>query len=662
MLVFVMLILIYNNLLKKIVHGFIVENYYILKTNLISLFVIIGRRIIISFFYNVIFFSSLYWFCFWILPYLFKYIPCNIFLKLSILNNNINNILSSGTSVLVGLLTLSVSFYIFIYREQKSSSESAINIVSRSVLITLFIFLSIVTILYGLHFKLYYLDEIDKNKLSEFGYYRINTWVLLYIINLYFAFRLGRDLIRDAKVRFLLDKTIIQVKNLIFQLSLAFKGKNKFFKKYRTEIYDFLHFNIESVYQMFSLCVEKNMNKVFEKNFKEWKKVLSFLHTDPRLIHIDNNIRHVYLLKIDPIEYINLYKSILNNHMSLIFTLLNKSRIEAANDAIECFFNLMPNDIEAYLNDDDDTIVEENYIELITQFITSLHELSDHLYDKHSIGLTELISNIKGNFQILDQSENYAYLNYGFLTVYKALIIKSVEKEDIQNLSKLSYNMIQMINHEKSEEFEDSIEKTERFTSIIRKIGGKTISDVFNKVVIKDNHKYIEEQYLKGCIYILLQSILKGIEISKYSSTGFLIKFIVTNFEDSSLSEVFGKFMENKGINNPYIIRENKYTRINTDLNYNRHTLDYCLKKLGILIFCQQKYVNKKEIKFKYIPKEFINIKLIKNSSEISLHYLNYLIEKVSLAKNKYGLLFLTDKEFMKQIKQELVYNLTLES
>ncbi|MFP3514150.1 hypothetical protein SB775_32140, partial [Peribacillus sp. SIMBA_075] len=79
-----------------------------------------------------------------------------------------------------------------------------------------------------------------------------------------------------------LQDLIKEIDDEIFNLQFALT------KYQRSTIYPTLHMYVESIYQLFTTAIEKNMNEVYEINYNRWVRLLATLFQSPRLGFIDN--------------------------------------------------------------------------------------------------------------------------------------------------------------------------------------------------------------------------------------------------------------------------------------------------------------------------------------------------------------------------------------
>ncbi|WP_342495087.1 hypothetical protein MHH29_07200 [Bacillus sp. FSL K6-0046] len=178
---------------------------------------------------------------------------------------------------------------------------------------------------------------------------------------------------------------------------------------------------------------------------------------------------------------------------------------------------------------------------------------------------------------------------------------------------------------------------------------------------------YLSSNILKSStIIILLQNLIKSIEISNYATAGFLVKFLVTNISGKDINRglkilkkrptLFTSIWEEQQENK----NEDTFKGINEHPDYpikiNDETFDYCLRKAFILLYGQHVYSIKKKLWYVNRRREKgTEIQLRKECNPCD--YSEYIITKTKIASTKYGLLFFEDTEIMKIIYNELGVN-----
>lgn len=176
--------------------------------------------------------------------------------------------------------------------------------------------------------------------------------------------------------------------------------------------------------------------------------------------------------------------------------------------------------------------------------------------------------------------------------------------------------------------------------------------------VVYDHEKYSEYPNLKGItLGILLQNLIKSIEISNYNITGFLVKFLVTNFSGGDLNRRLLVLKNNRHSNSSVLEGNLKIEDIDENgifaIKINDETFDYCFKKAFILLFAQHLYSVKNNLW--YTEKWDENGNEIKLNKEFQrCNYSKYIMDKIQAASSKYGLLAFQDEKVMKAVYKEI--------
>src|SRR5699024_10803837 len=369
--------------------------------------------------------------------------------------------------------------------------------------------------------------------------------------------------------------------------------------------FDYLHSCIESQYQMFILSINNNMGVLYRERFNEWKSYLTDMTQGYKREGVLAAVPVDILNRSNPKKFESYYQAILENHMGLITILYENHKLIEAEEALKTFFTMEPSN------------VEENLRKI---YISKLHELVLTVYLDHDVGFDSALHGLE-QFCKGDMSNES---NSG-LGIYEDLILKAIERDEVDSVSSIVYSMIEPIQYQ-----EDLKTNNEDL-----------------KVRLKFLKRYKRDQfytkYRQCIIFITLRSILKSIELSRYSSTGFLLKFTVTNFY--SLKSYFSfdlkrtfdvlvdSIKQNLGTN-PYMDHEAPQSILPVTPNYNTNTLVYCLEKMSILLYGQQSFADK--MKLNREKNEIVNNRKKINVSKVlsETNSLDYLFSKIILAKN----------------------------
>ncbi|WP_258832405.1 hypothetical protein [Peribacillus frigoritolerans] len=701
--------------------GRVKANFYICSKIIFSSF-------ISSFYVALITLLTLYTIFFWLLPLFNLSNLSGFFYQRNYGFSNLNDVLSqnlilSTTQSLSIILPATLTFVLFIFREQRNSFESALNSVTNNRSILFFIIISLITIFYGYH--LHYIitnaidyipsssaesnitntsNEIDTLQNTNSQLDRLDIWISLILLTFYFMYKMVKNMMRNINIRYILNETIKRSEKEVNSLRFCEIGSEGI----RKEFYEYLYYDTESIFQMLKVAIEKNMDKVFTTKLQEWSTVVSSIHSDAIEKQLQSKFKenypdynklswhykdieistNEYLLVRDKKMYEDYYKLILKNYLSLIMILYKNHKLEEAVRCIRRFFDLYPREIIEGSN------------KLLPIFITSLNELTLLLLDEKSASIKPFLEKLEE----LIKAGNYKDKK-NLLVIYKTLISKTLEKGDVRLLTLIVYSMKKGTKEEIDKNSLYKINRTisDVFSKLSKKIEGLTVlnddkfesklgkninmkvenrkfesksenlnitvyneklkekiffNNVFEMLSVNDekqNDERIENDYEEMVIYLILQTILKTIETTSYPSTGFLIKFIVTNFNSEMLIRTYKNFISQPQ-GNPYENGENT-TLIMEKFDFNEQTIHYCLKKLVILLYGQQIFIDESKVEFDHLPQgKYINIPYLKNKE------LDYFYNKISKVQNGYGFSWITNDKFMKELKTKLVREILISS
>jgi len=506
------------------------------------------------------------------------------------------------------IFTISIPFYYFIAREQKSLSESSLNLDRKGL--RHFFYTSIIIIAGG-----YILASFDDLQKEKYIFFALSFSVLSMI---FFISSLGfiRHLLQSININYLFFR-ILDRTNFSFKALLLKKNQYKFFRK---KLYDNLNYLIESIYQMLNQSINKGLIKVYSSNYEEWKKTIHLI--------FKGNRGDIELISKDDLQYSNLYKIILKNQVALIIALYANNRLSEGYDALMNLFVLVP-DGDIRSTDNMNQKIEEKYNELMKEYLSTLCGLGLFFY-KSNIILHPLILQIK---RLPIQRIGIDKI----ISVYRTWIIKITESCDVKMLVCLSYALMETI----EETSQQSIIENELINS-----GDKVSISQMENLMSKALNVHLSgtEKSVGRCIYILLNAAVKSLEMSQYQCVGFIIKFIVSNFDSKITNIAFKEFISNDGRDNKFDNCEIGSSFGLTSFNLNKKTDKYCLEKLSFLLYGQQVYIKTNNISIRYVPSEYINI------TECISDNIEYIYNKIIAGKDKFGLIWLGNEKFHKRL------------
>lgn len=609
---------------------------------------------------------------FWIIPPSFSWLTeenlscIGIWFSLAEFSDrDILELLKFVVSASIAGLPLSLTFYYFYYREQKSISESAV--IRNSIRIPCimgifcFFFMGVYSSLLAWTFSnsmrlvetvqsklLLKAMLVDRNistleiptvtplAISVAQQNRLFITLCLFALSISFALMLLKKLLSSINISWLLSCYIEEIKILLCKL-LIISSKDQYIC-YRENIYNKSMVLVESIYQMLIGTVEKNISVVYSENIVRWMDILTFLYRRGKVApYGDLLIRYVYLFKTDTKCYTELYRTILRNHLLLIIALYNKNKQHDGYMCIRYFLLLNPRAIYGLQRSND---------LIITEYFAALHDMSVFLLKSDAMAFRKLLSDVQGAI-----NEKAEIIN--LMMLFKALMVKAVRDDDLKLITELAYalrNFIENIsddvvpNQAVCEEIVCNEEVTDQGVSNLE--GFISLSYYAQKM----SGTIGKKKYEGIALYLLMQATIKSIELSHYGLTGFLIKHIISNFESERIEKVHNSIKIKNGIRDDILETGGLFDKINIAFNIDANTAIYCVKKLTVLLYLQQRYRCENPIQaFRCMPKEFLT------TSNIVHDDINYLFVKLQSVNSQYGLLSVSEKSFFDRIKQELI-------
>jgi hypothetical protein len=623
------------------------------KLNILSELSIIAQRLFIGFSKNYIAFSWVSFILFIIFIGILYIIFPNFFIIQGIVNyigerffdllkielneenkNIIIKILEAGTNFITVFISVSLTLYFFTIRQRRTISLSNINVIIRNNSFSFFIIL--LCVVYGKLFLIFN-KGTGLETFSEVSQYtRVAIWCLLFLLSVFNALSIVRYMLKSVNQGFLLKQNFGHINSTTKKLTYSFINKNsnlfiwKVTKKFKIIIINYLHDSIESHYQMLTVAINNNMGSLYDKNYNDWNSFLTDFMQGYNKGEISAAVPHEKLYAIDPESFCNYYKSIIRNQKELIMTLLDNNKLIDAEEAFKTLTTLEPSHL---------------YEDLREIYLSNLHEILINIYLNHDIGFRYGIEGLEKycNADTLKEKSSG-------LVVYQDLLLKAVERNDVNQISNLVYSMIKPLDRENA-----GMHSNKKLNKVLKFLNRYKNKDFMNK-------------YLQSVVFIVLQSVLKSIELSKYNSTGFLIKFLITNFYSESKSrsltfrntfEYFTQSVQKEIDENPYIDKGSLKSRLTVSPNFNPSTRIYCLHKLALLCYGQQRFSDTMKMAWKATSTENSNREKINIASSLKdCIYIDYLFLKINRAKNKYGMIYLEDMQFMGELKEIVIFNL----
>lgn len=504
----------------------------------------------------------------------------------------------SITDVLKFVIPVTITIYTFAYRERKQIASSMISSISEKIQLNFFIFFSILSFSIGI--VLY--NWVDEKEISDYKALAI-AWYIIVIIAGWLLYLVLRKSFHNIDIGKIFPGVIGQTNKEI----LVFKEMmNLWDGKKGTEVHKVLkeqkrriHAHMESSYQMLEYMNEKNMNLLFDEMLTAIRKPLSIFNNDEFF-----DLKTGEMLDHERTRvYMELYQSILGNHIKLIVKLFSANKIVKGKEALEILTReLKPERTTLF------QCYNQQLFELTSNF---------NLSDSHKFNLL---------IEALNEIEKDRIYK-----VYQNLILRAVESNDVKFLCDIVYSVTR----------EEDIQN--HYTGISLK---PAYIDIVRRGIIRKD------------IHLTLRAILKSIELGHHSCAGFLIKFMITRFKRADVNVVLDRFSQDSA-NLALDFSENEqHTDDETDdqkidFNFNLQTFNYCFYKMVILMYGQQKFSRKHKLPITDILQynQLVDI----GDLLAECDFAEYLLNKITNVKDKYGLLFLTKEDFMKQLENDVI-------
>lgn len=576
-------------------------------------------------------------------------------------NNNgfydidVRDFVKTLTNSFSAILSLLSAIYIFTYREQKTVAPSAAHNRYKNQFLFRVVFIILFVIITGYILQNYYHYYLNSNEpntihITNILHFKIYIWIASLIISVIHIVLLINYIVNAINVSKMLDNSISDTSRIISTLIKVVRINNFSQDKntYRilhalekkldinimiSDLYEKLHYNIESIFQNLKFTANHNMNKEFERKIQKLKKEI--IDKLKKSKTSKEKLYSVYLYENDQDKFVEFYRSFLRNILSLINYLYKEKHYNKARDLVSLYFSL---------------------------YIESEHNLGRNFMDSLNEFLSSLDTNDSRQLRAFLDELNSITNSEQTLTTYHNLLIKLIIQDNIKVLTNVVYDFKNIIDIDKNE--------ANKYSS-------------YKRFIAQVQNKQLEKQV----IYILLQCLLKSIEISHYASAGFLVKYLITNFSGEDINESLFLLKENPNLfaynlerenlpksklsqdNYEYLDEEIAATKEISDINeaiilhekqnrgeikpfnINMETFNYCLKKLVVLLYGQQYYAQKKNLWF--VTNDSFRQEIDIKSEFENCSYSDYIIKKVISASSKYGLIFFEDDETMNRIKSK---------
>lgn len=537
----------------------------------------------------------------------------------------------------LNVIFLSVSLttvFTFLYRERKVMSSSSNLLPKNKLFIRSFIYIiaNLLLIFVASKTNKYNIVSISDVSAAKLFYTSIIATLfslLIFVSNLLKIYQI-------TNINTILENTYNELNSVLFILFFLKKDK-----KIKIEAFDKLVIYIEAFYQLLIRTLEMKNFDIFEKYKKEW---FDNLYNYRIGFHgrIEETIQSNVFGKLNFLSsngYSRFYLALLYSHNELIKELIKTEKEYGVKEAID----ILVEQIET-TNDKDDDNDKKNQEYLMKIHCRLFYEMALQELERDGEKYIFFLQGIEIHRNLQKNRKENEILFF-----YYDLILRCVENEKIKFLSITVYSMFAINEDEK-----DS-------------------NEILKKIKINESEKEYEKNNKKAILTFLLYSLMKSIELSKYSSTGFLLKVILTNFNEPELIKniIMEMFKANFNFAQHQVISSNGgkyngdyYSPYLTLFKFNNKTTEYCFIKMVILLIIQSEYVRKNKIPFSQnngsiLDSYHLAKELNKEKERIRpfpVKYIDYIFNKLLNAKDHYGLLCLKDEEFVKRSKSYIYY------
>lgn len=157
-------------------------------------------------------------------------------------------------------------------------------------------------------------------------------------------------------------------------------------------------------------------------------------------------------------------------------------------------------------------------------------------------------------------------------------------------------------------------------------------------------------------IHLIMKAIVKSIELAHHECTGFLVKFLITRYKTYYINQAINSFRRVNAMLDLDFTEDEQESVTETDRNsvgfkFNPDTLDYCIYKMFILIYAQQKYIARNNIEI--VEKNDLFDVTLPQILEKCKH-VDYILDKIKNRESSYGLLFIKNQKYMNGLKRDL--------
>lgn len=523
------------------------------------------------------------------------------------------------------LIPLSFTIYFFGYREQKDVAISLFKKQKNNLFNPYLIFLALTLILF---ITTIYLTPDLSNPLSwknVFCFVIDISWLVCAITSY-------NKILNAINIRKTFDKSLSKIDKGFKEVDRIKKDYDKNKKNSRrmarniekevTEI----SINAEIAFQILLSKKKYNLNNDFSYSIKILEKVLI-----AKIARINNESSYFsFIVPFSGNEYKKLFSITQKGIIDLMDVALGMNNPKDTRLLIDNFSSIRPStfkidsDIDLFwrVHAKSSISLTTHFTQMYDDFYLSSFRIINKLYKENNNRAIFIL-------RYLVKYNKHTFSENDLLTLIASLTNNSIENNDLKQLTDITNVLF------------DYLEERKTTTGHTLQLKNKRI----NAKVINSKIEHLFESNQRKIYRFSFLSIVKAIELGRYSCAGFLIKNTVKNFDQEMyIKEVFGILKNVDNIEPNLELSKNLTRLLPINFTFSKASYEYCIFKSVLLLHYQQVYSN--IVKINNIEEgKVIDIEKLFGSK---IDYLSYLNEKIEGLHKEYGLIFLEEENFKK--------------
>lgn len=474
------------------------------------------------------------------------------------------------------IIPLLITLYYFYYRQQRAISESYLTRNDISIVkLAVTVFLAILAI---------YINNIK-------GETTVGTTIICIGTGIW-AWSFIRFVFNHLKVEYVFRDNIRYIHKLIKILKHTEHLKNEDWSLLCDEV----NWRFDIIYQILRYIINHNLKTIYMNFLPQMGKEIQYLNTIILKEKFEDNSKRI--LKI--------YANILINYDSFCKILYNNSYDEFP-VAIKKFFSFYPKEIG--------NLVDDYSLSVLNEFYCVIWDICRFLANNERSYFQELVNQLIKLGKTAQERESICI-------VFKSLLVNAVEENNLSFLTEICYYQMEFIEELKHEQENYSIS-----------VNG--VDDIEQRMIDKylQFRKYPHQYYQGILLYELLQASVKTVELGEYRLTGFLVKYVISNYSKELIQTVVKKLLDNQIYEDRKLKEISLSERLAVYFSINPQTAKYCMKKLLILLNTQYCYRNN----LKYKGNLIFGENIFNDSGDAFTE--EYCIQKVLKVGDDYGML-----------------------